>query len=100
MTSALSSISGATPGQSPQRAQLEMAAQAFEAVFARQMIGSMRSPSLGEDLFGSDAGDQFRDMQDSKLAENMASSGSLGIAQMLLKQFEGVVPASDKGITK
>jgi flagellar protein FlgJ len=71
------------------RRQLVEAAQAFEAVFLRQMIGSMRQANLGDDLFGSSATDQFRDMQDGKLADQMAKAGGgLGIAEMLLKQFD------------
>ena len=68
--------------------QLKAAAQAFEAVFLRQMISSMRQASLGEELLGGGrAGEQFRDMSDAKLADNMAEKGSFGIAEMLLKQF-------------
>lgn len=70
---------------------LKQAAKAFEAVFVRQMISSMRSASLGEDLLGSNAGDQFRDMSDARIADNMAEGGGLGIATMLLKQFEGKI---------
>ena len=68
-------------------AQLKAAAQAFEAVFVRQMIGSMRQAHLSEDILGSSATDQFRDLSDAKLADSMAEKGSLGIAEMLLKQF-------------
>lgn len=73
------------------REGLAKAAKAFEAVFMRQMISSMRSASLGEDLFGSSASDQFRDMSDARVADNMAEGGGLGIATMLLKQFEGKI---------
>lgn len=69
------------------RAQLKEAARAFEAVFARQMIGAMRQAKLGDDLLGSAASDQFRDMADARLADTMAEKGSLGIAEMLLAQF-------------
>ena len=69
------------------REQLKGAAQAFEAVFLRQMIGSMRQASLGDELFGSNATEQFRDMSDAKLADSMAEKGSFGIAEMLLGQF-------------
>lgn len=68
---------------------LRAATEAFEAVFLRQMIGSMRSASLAEDIFGNQATDQFRDMQDSKMADAMADSSDFGIAELLLKQFEG-----------
>ena len=71
------------------REQLKAAAEAFEAVVLRQMIGSMRQANLAEDdlLGGGRAAEQFRDMQDSKLADSMADKGSFGIAELLLKQF-------------
>lgn len=68
--------------------QLVAAAQAFEAVFLRQMIGSMRQANLGEDILGSSAGKQFRDMQDARMADSMAATHSLGIADMLVAQFD------------
>ena len=71
------------------RAELRAAAKAFEAVFARQLIGSMRQARLAEDAFGSSATDQFRTMSDAQLADSMAEQGGLGIAAMLLQQFEG-----------
>jgi peptidoglycan hydrolase FlgJ len=64
---------------------LGQVAQQFEAIFLRQMIASMRSPSLGDELFGSDASNQFRDMSDARLADSMA--GQFGIAQLLEKQL-------------
>lgn len=93
MSGPLSAIGGAVPktAEDGQRAQLRQAAQAFEAVFVRQMIGSMRQASLGDELFGSDATDQFREMQDARLADSMAETGGFGIARMLLAQFEGKI---------
>ena len=79
------------PGLAPaeaKRAALKAAAEAFEAVFARQIIGSMRSAGLAEDALGSSATEQFRELSDAKLAENMAGKGAFGIADMLLKQFD------------
>ena len=71
-----------------QDAQLRNAAQAFEAVFLRQMIGSMRQARLAEDMLGNDAAEQFRDMADARLADTMSERGSFGIAEMLLNQFQ------------
>lgn len=85
MTAPISSIGTMPAGQ--QRAELKKAAQAFEAVFVRQMIGSMRSSSLGDDLFDSSATDQFREMSDARLADSMAEKGAFGIAEMLIGQF-------------
>ena len=78
------------------RKQLEAAAKAFEAVFMRQMIGSMRQAKLADDELtgGGAAADQFRDLQDSKLADSMVEKGGFGVAQMLLKQFKNVGSAS------
>jgi peptidoglycan hydrolase FlgJ len=75
------------PVKAKQLEKLKGAAQQFEAVFLRQMISSMRQASLGEDILGSDASNQFRDMSDAKTADEMAKKGTLGVAEMLLKQF-------------
>lgn len=72
--------------------QLKAAAKQFEAIFTRQMMKSMRDAKLSEDdLFGSDATDQFRDMQDSNFADNLAGKGALGIADLLVRQFQSRV---------
>jgi flagellar protein FlgJ len=70
------------------QSELRTAAQAFEAVFLRQMIGSMRQAHLADDPFGSQATEQFRDMADARLADEMSQQGAFGIAQMLLAQFD------------
>ncbi len=66
---------------------LKGAAKQFEAVFLRQMIGAMRSATPGEDLFGSQASAQFRDMSDARLADTMA--GGFGIAALVERQLKG-----------
>ena len=77
-----------------QREQLRQAAQAFEAIFLRQMIGSMRNARLAEDVFGSSSSEQFRDMGDAQLADTMSRQGSFGIAELLLSQFNrAIAPA-------
>lgn len=68
-------------------ARLKSAAQAFEAVFLRQMIGSMRAAGLDDGLFDSSATQQFRDMSDARLADEMATKGSFGIAEILQRQL-------------
>ncbi|AEG50268.1 Flagellar protein FlgJ [Sphingobium chlorophenolicum L-1] len=76
-----------TPNSARNRASLEKAAQQFEAIFLRQMMGAMRSASLAEGISDSSATDQFRDMADARTADSMASRGTLGIAEMLMHQF-------------
>lgn len=75
--------------------KLKAVAKQFEAVFLRQMIGSMRQAKLSDDIMGSDATDQFREMQDSHVADDLASKGALGIADMLVKQFAARVAPAD-----
>jgi flagellar protein FlgJ len=89
----------AAPSTEAQREQLRQAAQAFEAIFLRQMIGSMRNARLAEDVFGSASSEQFRDMGDAQLADSMSRQGSFGIAELLLAQFNRAVPAAPAGAT-
>jgi len=83
---------GKTPAQPPRNPEMEKAAQAFEAVFLRQMIGAMRSSSLAEGMFDNSATEQFRDMADSRTADEMAKTSKFGIAEMLMRQFAPKVP--------
>lgn len=84
-------VNGAVPATpaaaDARREEMRAAAQAFEAIFIRQMIGSMRQAGLASDVFGSQATEQFREMGDAQLAESMSRQGSFGIAEMLLGQM-------------
>ena len=62
---------------------LEAAGQKFEAVFTGMMLKAMRSTHLAEDLFGSKAQDQFRDMWDDKMVQSMAVHTPLGIGKAM-----------------
>lgn len=90
MINSLNSQTPATGGEAnaQRRQELRQAAQAFEAVFIRQLIGSMRSAKLADDMFGSQATEQFRDMADGRLADAMSQQGTFGIADLLTAQFE------------
>jgi peptidoglycan hydrolase FlgJ len=96
-------ISGTLPGVTAAAASatkpaadpsLVKAAQAFEAVFVRQMIGAMRSASLSDGMFDNSATEQFRDMADAKTADALAQSHAMGIADLLLRQLSPMVPAT------
>ncbi|WP_420605831.1 rod-binding protein [Novosphingopyxis sp.] len=88
-TGPVAAASAGDSGKAQKKDDLRAAAEAFEAVFLRQMIRSMRSAGLADDIFGNQATDQFRDMQDAHMADAMAGSTDFGIAELLLKQFEG-----------
>ena len=82
--------------------QLKAAAKQFESIFTRQMMKSMRDAKLSDDdLFGSDATDQFREMQDSNLADQLSGKGAIGIADLLVRQFQSRVarPAAGDAAT-
>lgn len=83
---------------SSDESQMREVAQQFEAIFLRQMIGSMRSSSLAEGMFDSSATQQFRDMADAKTADEMARTSRFGIADLLMKQFAPKTPLSTGSI--
>ena len=92
MTTPLSLTAPTAAAPAASGPDIKKVAQQFEAVFLRQMIGSMRQAGLTDGLFDSSASDQFRDMSDATLADSMAANGGhggFGIAEMLTRQFGG-----------
>ena len=69
---------------------LRKAAEAFEAVILRKLMASMRQAKLADDIFGSSATDNFREMADAKTADSMAALRQFGIADMVERQFRGL----------
>ena len=99
MTAPLSSI---VPTAAPAAAGggdggLRKAAEAFEAVILRQLMASMRQAKLGDDIFGSSATDNFREMADAKTADSMAALRQFGIADMVEAQLKGRAMAAGSG---
>ncbi|QCB53071.1 peptidoglycan hydrolase [Sphingopyxis sp. PAMC25046] len=99
MTSPVSSVS-ATPTATPTPAAggggdggLRKAAEAFEAVILRQLMASMRQAKLADDIFGSSATDNFREMADARTADSLAAMRQFGIADMVERQFRGQLGA-------
>ena len=84
--SSISTQSSTTVSVAEQQ-KLEQAAQAFEAIFVRNMISSMRKTELANDLFSNSGSDQFRDLMDQQIADDMAQNNGLGIAEMLFDQW-------------
>lgn len=76
-----------TSATKPVDPALRKAAQGFEALFLRQVIGSMRQAKLGDDLFGSSATNTYREMSDKQLADSLAQKGSIGIAALVEAQL-------------
>lgn len=96
MTTPISSIGSTRPATPAPAAAgggdggLRKAAEAFEAVILRQLMASMRQAKLGDDIFGSSATDNFREMADAKTADSMAALRQFGIADMVERQFRGL----------
>ncbi len=79
------------------RANLDAAGAQFEAIFVRMMLSSMRSARLSDGLFESQAIDQFRDMQDQQLAQNMARHTPLGIGKAMTEFLSSSQPEAGDG---
>ncbi|MGB5722870.1 rod-binding protein [Parasphingorhabdus sp.] len=85
---ATSPLSSNNAAADKRQADIQSMAADFEAIFVRQMLKTMRTSSLGEGLFDGQGTEQFRDMQDAKVAESMAEKGVFGIAQLLTRHLE------------
>lgn len=66
---------------------LKKAAERFEAIFVRQMIGSMRQAKLTDDPLDSSATDNFQELADARTADTIAGGGHLGLADMIERQL-------------
>ena len=70
------------------RERLTEAAQQFEAIFVRQMLAAARNTDFGgDDLFGGQGEETFREMQDSQFARIASESGALGLAKSIEAQL-------------
>ena len=71
---------------------LDAAGKRFEAIFVGMMLKSMRSTKLADGLFDNKAMQQFRDMQDQRLAESMATHAPIGIGKAMTDFLSRAVP--------
>ena len=68
---------------------LKQVASQFEALFMHMMLKSMREASFGDDLFGSEQSNFYRDMYDQQLSMTLAKKHGLGLADVLVRQLGG-----------
>ncbi len=73
---------------------LEEAARQFETLFLQSMLKSMRQAGLGEGLAESKQSNLYRDLYDKQLALSLGQSGSLGIADLVVRQLRGDAPST------
>jgi flagellar protein FlgJ len=76
-------------GQSPEA--LRKVAQQFEALFTQMMLKNMRAAGPGDELFGSEETKFYQGMFDQQIALELASKGSMGLADLLVRQLGGHV---------
>ena len=92
---ALTSISpkmAASLAQTKSRpADLQSAAEQFEALFIHQLLKQARSAKLADDILGSEAGDTYTEMLDQERAKQLSAEMNLGIADALINQFSNRV---------
>ena len=96
------SLNGATPtlpaapAAGSDRARLAEAAKQCEAIFLRQMLSAARSADFGGDeLFGGQGEETFREMRDARFAEVAASTGAIGLASSIEAQLARFVGPED-----
>jgi len=81
-----------------ERARLAEAARQFEAIFVRQMLSAARASDFGgDDLFGGQAEETFREMQDANFAEIATGTGSLGLAASIEAQLARFIGPDTEG---
>ena len=91
--SSISSLAQTTTAAGADRQELREAAQAFEAIFLRQMLASARASTLlDEDSPFSGAGmTEFAAMRDDHFADLAARGGGLGLADQIETQLAAVL---------
>jgi flagellar protein FlgJ len=87
--------------QSGDSKALDEAAKQFEAIFVQMMLKSMRKAqdvmADKDSPFNSEQVKFYRDMHDTQIASDLASNGSIGLADIIVRQLgkagEGYMPA-------
>lgn len=77
------------------RGNLATVAEQFESLFVQMALKAMREATIEGDLFNSEQGRTFRDMADRQLALDLSRSGGLGLARMIVEQFQTVAGDGD-----
>lgn len=90
MTGPVATVAGAAPvPPTGERAKLAAVARQFEAIFVRQMLAAARATTFGDDVMGSSATDQFRQMQDENFATIASERGTFGLGATIERQLAG-----------
>jgi flagellar protein FlgJ len=85
----LAGLKRAAHDSKPSPETLKQVASQFEALFMHMMLKSMREASFGDDLFGSEQSNFYRDMYDQQLSMTLAKKQGMGLANVLVRQLGG-----------
>ncbi|HWR88496.1 MAG TPA: flagellar assembly peptidoglycan hydrolase FlgJ [Acidiferrobacterales bacterium] len=85
----LAGLKRAAHDSKPSPETLKQVASQFEALFMHMMLKSMREASFGDDLFGSEQSNFYRDMYDQQLSMTLAKKQGMGLADVLVRQLGG-----------
>ena len=82
-----------TPEQQQALSRLHEAAKAFEGVFMGMLMREMRKTAPSDGIFGrASASEQtFSEMLDQQRADQIADSGSLGVARIIERELRSAV---------
>ena len=80
---------GVSGDKDSEQAALKAAAKQFESIFTSMLFKSMRSANsvFESDMTNSQNGQFYRNMLDEQMASDLSSSGSLGLADMIVAQL-------------
>lgn len=80
-----------------QKEALRAAAKQFESIFTTMLFKSMRdaNSAFESDMLKSQSQDFYRQMKDEQMASELSSSGSLGLADMIVAQLGAGMPKDD-----
>ncbi|HAS0823564.1 TPA: flagellar assembly peptidoglycan hydrolase FlgJ [Enterobacter cloacae subsp. cloacae] len=68
---------------------LKAAAKQMEGIFVQMMMKSMRDATFKSDLLSSQSSEMYTAMHDQQVAQNIAGSGQLGFADLIVRQLGG-----------
>ncbi|MEP0071874.1 MAG: flagellar assembly peptidoglycan hydrolase FlgJ [Marinomonas sp.] len=79
-----------TKAQQDPDAALKDVAQQFESIFINMLLKNMRSTNeaIGSGLFSSAQTKQYQDMMDSQMSQSISSTGGIGLAEALIRQYQ------------
>ncbi|GHG69197.1 peptidoglycan hydrolase FlgJ [Alishewanella longhuensis] len=88
-----------TAAKNDEKGGLRQAAEQFEAIFFNMLLKSMRQANAAfesEGMMNSQTTEFYRDMHDSQMASDLAQKGSLGLADLLVKQLDPQAVAAQR----